>query len=216
MKVLPIAPASATLRFEMDEAAALAKLNEWAGLPLPLPLNASAWHAGRLTLRLRGALAAVQSARLRLGGERVEAEAAATFWDGLRDQRDAFFVGARARIAEPLAPDPHALVLWRLSLPPTAPPLNLAGESLTEWGGAQRWLVSALPTDTVRSVTAAAGGHATRFLANPGLAGAAPSAATAAGAFAPLTPALARIHRSLKAAFDPDGVFNPGRLYPGW
>ncbi|MCK7493365.1 MAG: hypothetical protein MZW92_19680 [Comamonadaceae bacterium] len=26
---------------------------------------------------------------------------------------------------------------------------------------------------------------------------------------------LARIHRELKRAFDPDGVFNPGRLYPG-
>ena len=25
---------------------------------------------------------------------------------------------------------------------------------------------------------------------------------------------LARIQRQLKAAFDPDGVFNPGRLYP--
>jgi glycolate oxidase FAD binding subunit len=32
--------------------------------------------------------------------------------------------------------------------------------------------------------------------------------------FAPLAPALARLHRELKAAFDPAGVFNPGRLYP--
>jgi glycolate oxidase FAD binding subunit len=35
-----------------------------------------------------------------------------------------------------------------------------------------------------------------------------------AGVFAPLAPALARIHRRLKRAFDPAGVFNPGRLYP--
>jgi glycolate oxidase FAD binding subunit len=36
-----------------------------------------------------------------------------------------------------------------------------------------------------------------------------------AGAFAPLAPPLAHIHRELKQAFDPDGVFNPGRLVPG-
>ena len=36
-----------------------------------------------------------------------------------------------------------------------------------------------------------------------------------AGAFAPLAPPLDRIHRELKRAFDPDGVFNPGRLVPG-
>jgi glycolate oxidase FAD binding subunit len=33
--------------------------------------------------------------------------------------------------------------------------------------------------------------------------------------FAPLKAPLDRIHRQMKTAFDPDGVFNPGRLYPG-
>jgi glycolate oxidase FAD binding subunit len=36
-----------------------------------------------------------------------------------------------------------------------------------------------------------------------------------AGAFAPLKPPLLRIHRELKKAFDPDGVFNPGRCARG-
>jgi glycolate oxidase FAD binding subunit len=35
-----------------------------------------------------------------------------------------------------------------------------------------------------------------------------------AGAFAPLAPAVARIQRELQRAFDPDGLFNPGRLWP--
>jgi len=35
-----------------------------------------------------------------------------------------------------------------------------------------------------------------------------------AGAFAPLPPLLARLHRDLKRSFDPAGIFNPGRLYP--
>jgi glycolate oxidase FAD binding subunit len=35
------------------------------------------------------------------------------------------------------------------------------------------------------------------------------------GLFAPLPPALTQIHRGLKEAFDPDGIFNPGRLLAG-
>jgi glycolate oxidase FAD binding subunit len=56
----------------------------------------------------------------------------------------------------------------------------------------------------VRNAAAAAGGHATLWRGGD----------RGAGAFAPLSPALARIHRELKTAFDPDRVFNPGRLYP--
>ena len=38
------------------------------------------------------------------------------------------------------------------------------------------------------------------------------AATSSAGVFAPLKPPLDRIHRELKRAFDPDGVFNRGRL----
>jgi glycolate oxidase FAD binding subunit len=34
------------------------------------------------------------------------------------------------------------------------------------------------------------------------------------GVFTPLAAPLLQIQRRLKAAFDPAGVFNPGRLYP--
>ena len=54
----------------------------------------------------------------------------------------------------------------------------------------------------VLETAARAGGHATVFRGDK-----------SGGAFATLTPPLARIHRELKRAFDPDGVFNPGRLY---
>ena len=68
LKVLPVAPAEATLRFECNQADALRKLHAWGGQPLPL--NASCWvqdgGVGTLYVRLRGAVAAVQAAcRLR-------------------------------------------------------------------------------------------------------------------------------------------------------
>ena len=90
-------------------------------------------------------------------------------------------------------------------MPQTAPALPLSGELMIEWGGAQRWLCSAMPASAVRDIAARAGGHATLFEAQD----------KSAGVFAPLRSPLDRIHRELKKSFDPSGVFNPGRLYPG-
>ncbi|HEV7914519.1 MAG TPA: glycolate oxidase subunit GlcE [Albitalea sp.] len=196
LKVLPQAPASATLRFQMDEASALRTLNEWAGRPLPL--NASAWWDGTLLVRLRGARAAVDAAIPALGGERVEPDIAAAFWHSLRDQRDDYFVRAADAVEQGAA-------LWRLSLPQTAAALDLPGAQLVEWGGAQRWLATDAPAGVVRDAATRAGGHATLFRARD----------KSAGVFAPLQSPLDRIHRELKKSFDPAGVFNPGRLYPG-
>ncbi|NKI96371.1 glycolate oxidase subunit GlcE [Rhizobacter sp. SG703] len=195
LKVLPLAPATATVRFELAQISAMQKINEWSGLPLPI--NASAWWDGMLVVRLRGALAAVQSALVALGGDVIEPTQAIAFWRGLRNQSDEYFVKARQAVEQGGA-------LWRLSVPPTAPPLAVTGEQLIEWGGAQRWLCSAAPADSVRDAAMRVGGHATLFMSND----------KSAGAFAPLRAPLDRIHRELKKSFDPQGVFNPGRLYP--
>ncbi|MBL8328859.1 MAG: glycolate oxidase subunit GlcE [Rubrivivax sp.] len=196
LKVLPRPVASTTLRFETDQAAAIEQLQRLGGQPLPL--NASAWWEGMLVLRLSGAAAAVESAARQLGGELIAPALASAFWDGLRDQTDEYFVGA----AEAVSRGAH---LWRLSVPAGTPPIKLQGEQLIEWGGAQRWLCSALQPAQVRETTAALGGHATLYRGGN----------FATPAFAPLSAPLERIHRELKAAFDPDGLFNPGRLYAG-
>jgi glycolate oxidase FAD binding subunit len=62
----------------------------------------------------------------------------------------------------------------------------------------------------VRQIASQVGGHATLFRARDKAA-----VSNGLGVFAPLKPPLDRIHQELKQAFDPDGVFNPGRLYPG-
>jgi len=55
----------------------------------------------------------------------------------------------------------------------------------------------------VRSVAANAGGHATLYKGGD----------KSVGVFQPLAPSVARIHRNLKNAFDPVGIFNPRRMY---
>jgi len=199
LKVLAKPAAVATVRLELDQVPALRRMNELAGQALPL--NASAWWSGMLVLRLAGASAAVDSALQRLGGETIPAEMAAGFWQGLRDQRDEYFAAAHAAVAQ-------GQTLWRIGLPTTAPPLPLPGEQLVEWLGGQRWLVSDAPVDTVRHAVRSLGGHATRWRV-PG------AKVEGEDYFEPLSPVLARLHERVKAAFDPNGLFNAHRLVPG-
>ncbi len=185
LKVLPRPAEELALQFELDEAAAIVKMNEWAGQPLPL--SATSWHAGVLTVRLSGAAPAVRAAHAKLGGE-VLGDAAA-FWQRLRDHVTPFF---------------DRRPLWRLAVKPTTPPLGLGEAQWIEWGGALRWLVSEHPAATLRAAASAAGGHATAFRGD----------ALHDGVFTPLTPAMLAVHRALKLRFDPRGILNRGRLYP--
>jgi len=184
LKVLPRPVAEETLRFEMQEAEALARLNEWSGRPLPI--SGSAWTAGRLDLRLSGAPPALAAARTALGGAAVDG---AGFWHDLREQRLDFFAGDSP--------------LWRVSLPSTAEPLGLPDPQLIEWGGALRWLRTERPAAEIRARAAELGGHATLFRGGD----------RSAGVFTPPSAALMAIQRRLKAEFDPAGIFNPGRMY---
>jgi FAD/FMN-containing dehydrogenase len=195
MKVLPVSVAKATLIFDWEEKQALEKLARWAAQPWPI--NATAWHAGRLHLRLAGARAAVAAACERLGGERMESSAADTWWLAVRDQRAEFFS------LDPAGPL-RGESLWRLSVPATTAPLLLPGRQFIEWGGAQRWWRTTAPPSQVRDTAGNVGGHASLI-----------RGADRSCVFAPLGAALMRVHRGLKQAFDPEGIFNPGRLYSG-
>jgi glycolate oxidase FAD binding subunit len=186
LKVLPRPFAQHSLQFVMSEQAALHQLNIWGGQPLPL--SASCWVDGHLYVRLSGAQAAVDAAIAKMGG--TDLPEAENFWDGVREQTHTFFSAQQQ-------------ALWRLSLPTVAPPLALPGEQMIEWGGALRWLKTSADAANIRAAVAAAGGHATLYKGGD----------KSVGVFQPLAPAVARIHRNLKQAFDPAGIFNPRRMY---
>jgi len=183
-KVLPRPAAEATLAFELAEAQATEQVNRWAGMPLPL--SATAWQAGRLRVRLSGAPAALAAARAKMGGEEVDA---GDYWRELREQRLGFFTASPT--------------LWRLSVPQTAAPIVTAQPQLVEWGGGIRWVAGEPDPLHVRSSSERAGGHATLFRGARGK----------VAVFHPLKPAVSKIHRRLKDAFDPAGIFNPRRMY---
>jgi glycolate oxidase FAD binding subunit len=188
LKVMPIPAAQRTLAREQTAREAIRLMNAWAGTPAPI--TATCHDGGRLYVRLAGAETAVAQAAETIGGESIEDQD--EHWRArIREQGHGFFLGETP--------------LWRLSLPPATAPLDLPGRQLIEWGGAQRWYRGELEADAIRRAAADAGGHATCFR-NGDRDGA---------IFHPLTKAQMTVHRSLKRAFDPDGLLNPGRLFPG-
>ncbi len=219
LKVLPIAPAEATLRFVMDEAAMLRQVNLWGGQPLPL--NASSWVIDKsksdkgqptLYLRLRGAVAAVEAACKKLiaeaasdtKAERVDYPETKADWTAARDLQLPWFNDGFERGDD----------LWRLSVPQTAPALAV-GDTMIDWLGAQRWVwTKAGDVDAamrLRIATQAVGGNATLFIANEAIN--TPATEVNIVKFTPLKAPLDRIHRQLKQEFDPAGIFNRGRMY---
>ena len=201
IKVLPVAPAEATLKFECSQTEAINMLNAWGAKPLPL--NASCWTAengiGSLYVRLRGAVAAVEAAVKKMGGELQNAASGnatvAADWQSLRNQNMDFFK---------LQGDE---CLWRLSVPDTAQDLKL-GETLVEWHGAQRWVkLPYTEAELIRSQVNKISGNAILFIAPKAI------NTPATAVFNPIKTPLDRIHRELKRQFDPAGIFNRGRLF---
>ena len=188
LKVLPKPMTEITLHMQMDEAATIEKMNQWAGNPLPI--SATCYRSGELFLRLSGAESAVRAAHAKLGGEElIEGD---VFWKSVREQTHEFFQSADS--------------LWRLSINPTTPPLlSLPGEKLIEWNGGLRWMLNDENLDAaiLRKTAKEAGGHATLFRSyEPGV-----------SVFHPLDPGMMKIHYALKEKFDPSRILNPGRLY---
>lgn len=216
VKVLPKPAATTSLRCFISEERALKILNEWAGQPLPL--SASCWIGagdanadGELTIRLAGAIAAVQSASVLmksvLGASELEPAIADVFWRDLREQQLDCFHDLGADEA-----------LYRLALPAACPSIDFsklaaggAQHRILEWHGQQRWWHGSADVNTQAKVKAKAiehGGHASCFRVGSNgveqrftlLSDQAHSAA------------LTAVQNQLRQAFDPSGVFATGRL----
>lgn len=184
IKVLPQPEAETTVVLEQGPRDAIDTMNALAGRPLPL--SGAFHHERTLCLRLSGTERAVSAAQQRIGGSVLQTS---DVWRAVREQAHAFFAG----------PQP----LWRLSVAPATPPLDRPEACFIDWGGGQRWLYSEADTETMRSLAAKNGGHATLFR-SPG---------QRSDVFHPLPPGLLTLHQRLKSTFDPHHILNPGRMY---
>lgn len=188
LKVLPKAEHEITLLRECNHEEALQLIDHFSGQDIPL--SAACHHDRQLSLRLSGAETAILNASADIGGD--ELKQADAFWASLRDQTHSFF--------DTTTP------LWRLSLAPATPCMKLDGSAFIDWGGAQRWLKTTDDARLVRQICEAHDGHASLFRHD----------GHSSEVFHPLAPGIAALHRQLKRAFDPHGIFNPQRMVAEW
>lgn len=211
LKVLPAPEATASLAWEVPGVAEGVALLS-AGLCAPYGVSGAALVVSdaRVTalLRLEDFVESVsyRSARLRealsrFGAPRiVQGDEARAEWRGVRDAR-------------PLAPGEGDAV-WRLSLAPSRAPAAVAAlraarveKFLLDWGGGLVWCAGP-PAAHAAVVAGSAGGTFTLFRGPEALRAAAP-------VIPPEPPALAAIGARVKAALDPAGILNPGRMRAG-
>ena len=217
-KVLPTPETSATLLYSgLDDHRAIEALSEALGSPFEvtgaahIPVG-EGYQTAQTLVRIEGFATSVRY-RIReltrvledFGSPAIiEGHAGEPLWRGLRD-------------AAPLTTLPDTAI-WRISCAPSrgaeiAAAIRGAtpGRHFFDWGGGLIWIATeagAGAADVVRNATRTHGGHATLIRAPIEL-------RAATEVFEPLSERLMRISRDIKASFDPDGIFNPGRMYAG-
>jgi glycolate dehydrogenase FAD-binding subunit len=224
LKVLPAPEATGTLVLPgLEPAAAVAALS--AALGSPFGVSGAAWLPREAAARVSGlgdiggsaTLIRIEDfspsvsyriARLKdqfaaSGAVVLDTETSRAAWREVRDAR-------------PLEADSEDAV-WRISVRPSSGPSVLDAlrahgvAGFLDWGGGLVWLAGPADTPTHLAVEAAAeraGGTWTLLRAPDTLRGAVRVVPDEAAA-------LARITRAVKAAMDPAGILNPGRLYAG-
>ena len=185
IRVIPVYETESTLAFEHASADEHIRWVNELGAE-PYPISASSWVAGRSQLRLSGSEQGVRHAVGQLGGEPGDAS-----WEQLKEQTLEFFDPARP--------------LTRVSLPPASVDLQGDWVQLIEWGGAQRWISGEIDIAALRLKAEAVGGSVCAFQRH----------GADVPVFHPLPAAMLKLQRSIKSTFDPAGIFNPGRIYPG-
>ncbi len=213
-KLLPKPQAEATILLRrLDDEAGVAAMTRALGSPFGV--SGAAWIGpgmgrdfSRTILRIEGFADSVDYRAERLialladlgAKHALRGEPSQRLWRAVRD-------------AEFLA-EPRDRAIWRVSLPPSKGPRFVArlganaSSRFYDWGGGLVWLASEPSQGAaalVRAALAPLGGHATLIRAPDEL-------RARLDVFEPLTPALARLTRGVKASFDPDGLFNFGRM----
>ena len=198
LKVLPLAPAQATLQLSADTAAKAVRIMADA-LMVDGGITGAAWSEGEVQLRIESSPAVlpalVDAARARLpAGRLIEGDASRGLWTAIT-----------SLYGHVQADD----IIWRCPLPASRAPALAAllppdARLRLDWAGALAWVLlpaGAADLDLHAIVAQAAGrdGHAER-LRGP---------ASPIPARAPLEPGLAALSARVKAQFDPAGILSP-------
>ena len=217
-KVLPQPERVATLAFHgLDDTRAIEALSQSLGSPFEITAAAhlpnGIERVSATLIRLEGFSASIayrigqlRSQLARFGYANVlEDDASAALWRNVRDVT--------------VLAEPRANAVWRVSIAPSKAASTVAKmrETLAlryfyDWGGGLIWLSTPAEGDAgasaIRAALSSTGGYATLIRAPHEI-------RAAVDVFEPMTPALRTLTAGIKNSFDPERIFNPGRMSAG-
>lgn len=187
LKVLPLNETEISLKIRTEAAESSHNIQRW--IRQGLPISASCFLQDTLYIRLGSTHSAVKQSHDIIKQSFDTTEIDNDFWLQIKNQRHDFFTKTDR--------------LWRCSHQATTELYGDEENQLLEWNGALRWIHS---EKNLYPVAEEYGGHAQRYPLADG-------SEVTTDIFQPLPPAMLKIHRRLKQAFDPENILNPGRLY---
>ena len=188
VKVLPTAPCNLTYIQTLPASDVITTMNTLRRSTLPL--SGLAYVENKLHIRLAGTQISLAPTKNTMNGEILANDA--DFWHSLNEQTHPFFDAKQT--------------LWKFSVPPATHHMALIKESIIDWGGGLYWFFSDAPRDEIDALANTLNGHAVLFRRGE-------IGKTESHSF-PLPPSnMQSLHENIKQAFDPQRLFNPGRMY---
>lgn len=184
-KVMPKPQSTVTLIEPMAAEEAIAKMNKLAGTAKPL--TGACWVDNKLYLRLSGAKSAVEGTLAQWDGTLLEQDH--NFWHALKEQQLPFFGDNKP--------------LWRFSVNSAAAHFIPHQPWLIDWAGALRWCSANEQQEQMEDYATQAKGQVSLYRGGD----------RATDVFHHQPIALRGIQQRLKQTFDPQNIFNRGRLY---
>ncbi len=193
-KVLPKSETSISLSVAAEAGDAVSLMNDLAGTAKPI--TAASWIDNRVYVRLEGANAAATAAvsqwQSQHGFAVLPEDDATTFWESIREHQHVFFAGTE-----------DDKKLWKFSVNAAAKPNLTDADWAFSWCGSQRWLVGEFDLSELTENAKAMGGEVQHYSGGN----------RQLDVFDPSNAALKQLMINVKKSFDPDNIFNPGRLY---
>jgi len=156
------------------------------------PISGLVYYSDQLFIRLSGSNLSIKNAQRKITGELLQADQHEFNWQDLDTHKLPFFKSEQA--------------LWRVSVKPNTVKLDIDGDCLYGWAGAERWIINnsdAIDNNKIFELAASINGHATLFR----------NGDRNSNIYQPLPTALLKLHTQLKKSFDPNNILNPGKLY---
>jgi len=193
-KVLPKPEVSTSLSVAIEDDKGIELMNALSRTPKPI--NAACWVNNHVYVRLEGASSAVAKTvsqwQSKYGFSQLHENEANLFWDSIREHEHTFFTKQS-----------NDEGLWKFSVNSAAKTVIKDAAWMFNWCGSQRWLVGDFNLSDLTEEANAMGGEVQHYSGGN----------QQEAVFYPENVAMKQLMRNLKRSFDPNNIFNPGRLY---